>query len=91
MGLDWTILVDAEVKKVKEEADAYIEKYIEPIADIGNPEKIIGRKYEQWTPQDIQTLTQVYVYDIKPLEDFIAKKEIDKLWASEEQTRSLEV
>ena len=40
--------------------DRFIEEYIEPMADIGSPEKLIGKKYEEWTPQDIQQLGQIY-------------------------------
>uniref|UniRef100_A0A6M3L1U4 Uncharacterized protein n=1 Tax=viral metagenome TaxID=1070528 RepID=A0A6M3L1U4_9ZZZZ len=90
MRKEWLDKVDEVVKDVKESTDAYIKENIDPVAEIGNPEDILSKKYERWTPEDMQTLQQVYVYDIKPLEDFIAKKEIDKLWKSEEQTRMLE-
>ena len=60
------------------------------MADVGSPEEIIGKKYEQWTPQDLQTLQSVYVYDIEPLEKFVASKEIDKLFKTQELTRQLE-
>ncbi len=40
--------------------DALVEKEIKPIADLGNPEKLIGKKFEEWTPEDMALLTQIY-------------------------------
>jgi hypothetical protein len=53
---------------------------IQPILDeIKNPEKVLGKKYELWTPQDFLLLTQVYQSTPDILSEFIAKKEYDSL------------
>jgi len=66
--------------------DKLIEDMIEPIADVGNPEKLIGKPYEQWTPQDLTLLTQIYgAEEPNPLSDLIFKKEYDSLKKLEEE------
>ncbi len=53
--------------------DEWIENVVEPLAEIGNPEKVIGKPYGIWTPEDFQKLYAVYG---KALEKFIFNKEI---------------
>ena len=40
--------------------DRIIDELIEPISMVGNPEKLIKKPYEQWTPEDLQLLTRIY-------------------------------
>jgi len=56
--------------------DEYIEKYIEPLLDIGSPEKLIGKPYNEWTPQDFQMLSVIYG---DKFEKFIFKKEYESV------------
>ena len=66
--------------------DEIVEEDIEALGDIGNPEKLIGKKYEEWTPQDLQMLGQVYG-DQEPnrLSKFIFNKEYSKVQELEEE------
>jgi len=66
--------------------DEIVEEDIEALGDIGNPEKLIGKKYEEWTPQDLQMLGQVYG-DQEPnrLSKFIFNKEYSKVKELEEE------
>ena len=79
-----------EISIVGEIFEKVKKELIDPIADIGNPEDIIGKPYAEWTPEDISALKQVYVYDIEPLEKFISGKEIDKLFETQKITRLME-
>lgn len=45
--------------------DEFIEEYIKPLKVTTNPEKLIGKPYEQWTPIDKQMLSTVYGTDSK--------------------------
>ena len=63
--------------------DEWIGSVVEPLADIGNPEKIIGKPYAQWTPQDLQTLYAIYG---KALEKFIFNKELKYIQELEKTT-----
>ncbi len=53
--------------------DEWIESVVEPLADIGNPEKMIGKPYAMWSPEDLQTLYAIYG---KALDKFIFQKEL---------------
>lgn len=59
--------------------DEFIKEEIEPLGDIGNPEKLIGKKYEEWTPQDKQMLAQIYGPEPNTLSNFIFKREYEKV------------
>ena len=41
-------------------ADEFIEEIIKPLGDIGNPEKLLGKPYEEWSPAELQMLSQIY-------------------------------
>lgn len=56
-----------------------MEEYIEPISDIGNPEKLIGKPYSEWkdNPFIIKQLSQIYgTQEPNPLSELIYKNEI---------------
>lgn len=60
-------------------ADSYIKEILEDIGDLGSPEKVIGKPYEQWTPADIQILGQLYGPEPNALSRLIFAKEYKKL------------
>ena len=78
-------------KEILEVADKYIKEECDKVADLGNPEELVHKPYSQWTPQDLRALDGIYVYDKKPLKDFIQRKEIDKLFESIKLTKSMGV
>ncbi len=47
--------------------DELIEEEIKPLADLGDPEKLLGKKFEEWTPEDMALLEQIYANNPKPL------------------------
>ena len=67
----WIELVNEVLLEAKAEADAFIKEFIKPIGDIGNPEKVIGKPYAEWTPQDLMRLKSIYGKDQKRLDKFI--------------------
>ena len=75
----------AEVVELKVRVvDEFIDEVVEPLGDLGNPEKLIGKKYEQWTPADIQILGQLYGAEPNALSDLIFKKSYEEVKALEE-------
>ena len=61
-------------------ADEFIEDVIEPLEKIGSPESLIGKKYESWTPLDIQLLSQVYgMGNETPLAKLIFNKSLEEV------------
>jgi len=67
--------------------DKLIEDLIEPVADVGNPEQLIGKPYETWTPQELQQLIQIYgTQEPNPLSDLVFKKTYERVKEMEEET-----
>jgi polyhydroxyalkanoate synthesis regulator phasin len=88
---DFTQLVDEVVKLKLEISDEYIKEVVDAIGQVGSPESLIGKKYEEWTPQDLQLLINVYGQDDEsPLGKLIAKKTIERVEDMEKQLRYLE-
>ena len=59
--------------------DEFIDEVVEPLQELGSPEKLIGKEYEQWTPTDLQILGQLYGPEPNALSRLIFKKEYAKL------------
>lgn len=57
---EFTTTVDEVIKLNMDIVDEYIKEVIDEIGDIGSPEKLIDKKYEDWTPEDLQLLAGVY-------------------------------
>jgi len=83
-GNEWIDLVDETIQEALDDADAYIKEYIEPIADIGNPEKILGKKYKDWTREDKILAARIYGSKSPILERFFFNEEYKALRELEE-------
>ena len=60
--------------------DEFLEEIVEPIENVGNPEKLIGRPYNTWTPEDMQRLITIYgSAPDSPLQKFIFNREYQHL------------
>jgi len=72
-----------EVMEVKLKAiDEYIENIIEPIANIGNPEKLVGAPYKEWKDNQfiLQKLSEIYgKQEPNPLSELIYRKTIEEV------------
>jgi hypothetical protein len=83
---NFTDLVDEVITLKLDVADEYIKEVIDAIGDIGMPEKLIGKKYEDWTPEDLQRLAGVYgPGDDTPLAKLIFSREYEKVKALEKE------
>lgn len=40
--------------------DKIVESLVEPLEDVGNPEKLIGKKFSDWSENDLQLLVRIY-------------------------------
>ncbi len=69
-----TKAADEIIKLKMQAADDFIEEYIEPLSKVGDPESLLGKKYEDWTPQDLSLLQNVYVGEDTPLTRLIFRK-----------------
>ncbi len=55
-----SLAVERVVELKLQAVDRFVEETVETLTDFGNPEKLIGKPYEQWTPYDRALLEQVY-------------------------------
>lgn len=69
-----------KVVKIKLQAmDIVIERMITSLEYKGNPEKLINKTYETWTPDDFTRLATIYGgLQPNPLSNFIFAKEYNK-------------
>lgn len=83
-----TKLADEVVAEKMAAVDAVMQDLVEPLEAVGNPEKLIGKKYEDWTPLDMQLLTTVYgTGNDTPLAKLAIDKEYAKLLALEKEVK----
>ncbi len=83
---DFTRMLDSVVTLKLKVVDEFVNKFVDRIGNIGNPEKLIGKPYESWTPRDIQLLWSVYGNsEPNVLSKFIAGKEYEKVLKLEKE------
>ena len=76
--------VDEVVKLKLKAVDEYIEEIIEPLADVGSPERLLGKKYADWSDADLQRLSRIYgTKEPNPLSETIFNNEYKELKAME--------
>lgn len=74
-------VVEVKMKAV----DKLVEELVEPLADIGNPEKLIHKDYSTWNGQDLQLLIKIYGSgDDTPLARLVFAREYAKVRELEE-------
>lgn len=81
----FTQAVDKLIERKMKALDIVIEEMLEPIGDVGSPEKLIGKPYEEWTQGDLQLLSSIYgTQEPNPLSDLIFRKAYENLMELEE-------
>lgn len=85
-------MIDGLVEKYSKITDEVIEKYVEPLKIIANPDTVIGRPYSMWKndPNALAWLKQVYAAFPEILENHIAKEEVKIMYELEMQAKQLE-
>ncbi len=68
-----TLAMQRYAEVVAKAIDRYRERYIEPLLDVGTPERVLGKPYQEWTEQDMQLLAQVFGFD---LDRYMARREV---------------
>ena len=80
------LIIDETLVLLLDVADEYLEEITEQFEAVGSPEKLIGKKYEDWSPQDLQMLIQVYgTKEPNPLSNLIFKKKYAEVLALEKE------
>lgn len=79
-----SIAMDKAVKLKLEAIDKAVSVLIEPISNVGNPEQLIGKPFETWTPEDLQNLVNIYgEQNDSILSRFIFRKKYEQVLALE--------
>lgn len=75
-------VVDIKMKAI----DRLVMEVVKPMSDVGNPEKVMGKPYEEWTPQDLNLAIQIYgAGKDTPLTRLIFNKEFASLQQLEQE------
>jgi hypothetical protein len=78
--------IDRVVEIKLKAVDRWIDEVIDELEKFGNPEKLLGKPYEAWTPQDLQVLGQIYGDgNDTPLAKLIFKKHYEVVTDLEKQ------
>ena len=78
--------IDKYIKLETEVAKQFMERYVEPIELVANPEKLMGRPFETWSPQDHMFLRTVYGKEPNAYSELVLTKEIQEVQALNEET-----
>jgi len=76
--------INKAVEVKMEAVNRLLKDLVEPLGDVGNPEKLIGKPYEQWSQQDLMMLSKIYGQEPNPLSDLIFKKTYERVKQMEE-------
>lgn len=72
---DFVELIDETVALLLDVADEYLSEITAQLENVGSPEAVMGKPYEQFTPQDFKILTQIYGEgEPNPLSNLIFRK-----------------
>ncbi len=78
--IDFTKAAEEVAKLSLEAIDRFVDEIVTPLSDVGSPENLIGKKYSEWTPQDLQLLIAIYGQsDDSPLARLIFSREYSKV------------
>ncbi len=74
--------LDIKIKAI----ERIVEEFIDPLSEVGNPEKLIGKPYEEWTPQDLSVLSKIYgTSEPNLLSNLIFRKKFEEVKRMEEE------
>jgi hypothetical protein len=83
-----TSAVEQAVQLKLKALDVIMAEIIEPLRSLGSPDKVIGKPYDQWTPQDLGWLKRIYgTAEPNALSNFIFRKEVEKVRRLEQEIR----
>ena len=73
-------MIDSTLASMVLATEDYLAEIVEQFEDVGNPEKLLEKPYDQWTMDDFNMLTYIYG-DKEPnaLTNLIFKREYNKV------------
>jgi hypothetical protein len=80
----FTRAMDIAIEKQLDAMDLAVKMLIEPFGEAKNPERVIGKPLEQWSPSDYQRAQMIYgTREPNPLSRLIFRKRYAALLARE--------
>ena len=84
----FTQAIDEVIDLKMRAIDIVLKELVEPLADVGNPEKLIGKKFSSWNESDLALLTKIYGAGEKsPLTDLIFRRKYEEVLALEAEEK----
>ena len=78
--------IDETLALLLDVADEYLDGITEQFENVGSPEKLIGKPYESWSPQDLQMMIGVYgTSDDSPLAKLIFREKYKEVLELEKE------
>lgn len=74
--------VDRLIELKLRAVDRYVEECVSGLADFGNPETLLGKPFEEWTPYDRQ-LVDFFYADDERYKMWLVKKDLERVQALE--------
>ena len=83
-----TLAINRAIQIKLKAVDRLMKELVEPLEDVGNPEKLIGKKYEDWTAEDLNLLSKIYgTKEPNLLSNLLERKLIDEVIQLEQEER----
>jgi len=86
---EFTDIIDEVLKEHLEILEEIIKEEIEPLKDFGSPEKLLGKKYDEWTTEDFQKANAIYGQQ-DSYQNWKIKKRDEGVTKMEEEVKRLE-
>ena len=84
----FSVAISDAIRLKLKAVDKLITDMIEPLEEVGNPETLIHKPYEEWTADDLQKLSIIYSgKEPNPLNRLVFTKEYEKQLAAELEIR----
>lgn len=81
---NFVAVVDETLTELLAVADEYLEEITAQFEDVGSPEKLIGKPFEEWTQQDLMLLSRIYgPEEPNALSNLIFRKKYEEVKALE--------
>ena len=85
----FTRMAEKVIDKKLKVAQKFYDEKIAPLTDFGNPEKLLGKKYEEWDTMDFKKAKAIYGND-EEIRTWLLKKERDRVRKLETEVSMLE-
>lgn len=78
--------IDRAIEVKLKAVDQLVKELVEPLEDVGNPEQLLGKPYESWSPQELAMMISIYgKEEPNPLSNLIFRKKYEEVKQLEQE------